>query len=184
MIDAGVSPAKHYEWLSPQRTHPHGGSYMFRTELFGPDIRGTDCTRKKVTSQILTKSVVEKKHYSIHPEWASTKLEYLSLETNMLTGSVPAELGKLTNLVNLRLSSNTFTGKVPSFGSWTNLTMLELQASGFEGPIPSSISLLKNLTELSELTCLNWPIGFYKTDNCTKSITINPRSFVVCEQPS
>ncbi|KAL3647161.1 hypothetical protein CASFOL_008129 [Castilleja foliolosa] len=110
---------------------------------------------------------------TIHPEWASTKLEYLSLETNMFTGSVPAELGKLTNLVNLILSTNnltnklpielknlkklnellssntfTFTGKVPSFGSWTNLTMLELQASGFEGPIPSSISLLKNLTEL------------------------------------
>ncbi|KAL3647160.1 hypothetical protein CASFOL_008128 [Castilleja foliolosa] len=33
--------------------------------LFGPEIRGTDCTRKKVTSQILTKSVVEKKHYSM-----------------------------------------------------------------------------------------------------------------------
>lgn len=24
-------------------------------------------------------------------------------------------------------------------------------------------------------------VGIYKTDNCTKSITINPESFVVCE---
>ncbi|KAL3643560.1 hypothetical protein CASFOL_014375 [Castilleja foliolosa] len=133
---------------------------------------------------------------TIPPEWASTKLEYLavavnrlsgpiprylgnittlvalSLETNMFTGAIPAELGKLTNLVililsannltnmlpielknlkqlvELRLSSNFFTGKVPSFDSWTNLQKLELQGCGFEGPIPSSLSLLKNLTEL------------------------------------
>ncbi|GFQ03190.1 probable LRR receptor-like serine/threonine-protein kinase at1g07650 [Phtheirospermum japonicum] len=86
---------------------------------------------------------------TIPPEWAYTKLEYLSLETNMFTGTVPAELGKLTNLVNLILSANNLTDKLPvELKNLKKLTELELQASGFEGPIPSSISVLRNLTEL------------------------------------
>ncbi|KAG5561041.1 hypothetical protein RHGRI_004154 [Rhododendron griersonianum] len=132
---------------------------------------------------------------SIPPEWTSTKLEFLglsvnrlsgtipkylgrmisltnlSLESNMFEGTVPAELGNLVNLHNLnsnnltgelpkellnnltnlrevRLSSNSFTGKLPSFQSWEQLRILELEASGFEGPIPFNISHLRNLTEL------------------------------------
>ncbi|KAF7151709.1 hypothetical protein RHSIM_Rhsim02G0088800 [Rhododendron simsii] len=110
---------------------------------------------------------------SIPPEWTSTKLEFLSLESNMFDGAVPVELGNLvklqyfnlnsnnltgelpmellnnlTNLQEVRLSSNNFTGKLPSFQSWEQLQILELEASGFEGPIPSNISLPSNLIEL------------------------------------
>ncbi|KAE9452787.1 hypothetical protein C3L33_15311, partial [Rhododendron williamsianum] len=66
----------------------------------------------------------------------------------MFEGAVPAELGNLVNLHYFRLSSNSFTGKLPSFQSWEQLQILELEASGFEGPIPHNISLLRNLTEL------------------------------------
>lgn len=38
-------------------------------------------------------------------------------------------------------------------------------------------SLRNNMFELADRL-----VGIYKTDNCTKSITINPGSFVVCEQ--
>ncbi|XP_030513204.1 structural maintenance of chromosomes protein 4 [Rhodamnia argentea] len=38
------------------------------------------------------------------------------------------------------------------------------------------ISLRNNMFELADRL-----VGIYKTDNCTKSITINPESFVVCE---
>ncbi|KAL8460746.1 hypothetical protein ACS0TY_032309 [Phlomoides rotata] len=96
----------------------------------------------------------------------------MSIESNQFNGSVPAELGNLTNLVNLilsannltgelplelnnlkglkevRLSSNKFRGKLPSFHSWRELEELELQATGFEGPIPSTISVSTNLNEL------------------------------------
>lgn len=40
-------------------------------------------------------------------------------------------------------------------------------------------SLRNNMFELADRL-----VGIYKTDNCTKSITINPGSFAVCEQPS
>ncbi|KAF2302937.1 hypothetical protein GH714_011379 [Hevea brasiliensis] len=110
---------------------------------------------------------------NIPSEWASTKLEFLSvsinrlmgkipsylgnittlralgIENNMFSGTVPPQLGNLVNLEILRISSNNFIGKIPSFiQSWKNLQKLEIQASGFEGPIPSSISTLNNLTEL------------------------------------
>ncbi|RVW59692.1 Structural maintenance of chromosomes protein 4 [Vitis vinifera] len=39
------------------------------------------------------------------------------------------------------------------------------------------ISLRNNMFELADRL-----VGIYKTDNCTKSITINPESFVVCEK--
>ncbi|KAM7268935.1 hypothetical protein ACFE04_011101 [Oxalis oulophora] len=39
------------------------------------------------------------------------------------------------------------------------------------------ISLRNNMFELADRL-----IGIYKTDNCTKSITVNPGSFVVCEK--
>ncbi|XP_010528339.1 PREDICTED: structural maintenance of chromosomes protein 4 [Tarenaya hassleriana] len=41
------------------------------------------------------------------------------------------------------------------------------------------ISLRNNMFELADRL-----VGIYKTDNCTKSITINPRSFAVCEKAS
>ncbi|KAK4772858.1 hypothetical protein SAY87_027877 [Trapa incisa] len=39
------------------------------------------------------------------------------------------------------------------------------------------ISLRNNMFELADRL-----VGIYKTDNCTKSITINPRSYVLCEK--
>lgn len=41
----------------------------------------------------------------------------------------------------------------------------------------ASCSLRNNMFELADRL-----VGIYKTDNCTKSITINPGSFVVCEK--
>ncbi|KAL6524854.1 hypothetical protein OROMI_030447 [Orobanche minor] len=51
---------------------------------------------------------------TIPKEWASTKLEVLSLENNMFNRQVPASLGKLVNLVILVLNTNNLTGSVPA----------------------------------------------------------------------
>ncbi|RVW29603.1 putative LRR receptor-like serine/threonine-protein kinase [Vitis vinifera] len=76
-------------------------------------------------------------------------LENLILNTNNLTGELPPALANLTKLTEFRISSNNFSGKIPNFiHSWKQLQKLEIQASGLEGPIPSSISVLTNLTEL------------------------------------
>ena len=44
--------------------------------------------------------------------WPS-QLEVLSLNGNQLTGTIPPELGSLTNLERLYLSDNQLTGPIP-----------------------------------------------------------------------
>nr|DAD37730.1 TPA_asm: hypothetical protein HUJ06_008371 [Nelumbo nucifera] len=82
-------------------------------------------------------------------------LEELVLEDNQLGGTLPPELGNLGRLRRFRIDGNSISGKIPNFiGNWTKLESLDMQGTSLEGPFPSTISLLKNLTEL-RVTDLN-----------------------------
>ena len=73
----------------------------------------------------------------------------LNLSYNELTGSIPPEIGNLTNLTHLQLNNNQLTGSIPSeIGNLTNLTYLGLSSNQLTGEIPSEIGNLTNLTHL------------------------------------
>ena len=73
----------------------------------------------------------------------------LHLRSNNLTGTIPNELAKLSNLIHLKLSGNQFTGQIPpELGRLTYLNGLSLGANQLTGPIPSELGNLTNLTEL------------------------------------
>jgi len=64
----------------------------------------------------------------------------LILSENQLTGSIPSEIGNLTNLTKLYLSDNQLTGSIPSeIGNLTNLTQNFLDNNQLTGQIPESI---------------------------------------------
>ena len=64
----------------------------------------------------------------------------LDLSNNQLTGSIPSEIGNLTNLTLLYLYENQLTGSIPSeIGNLTNLTYLKLSSNQLTGEIPESI---------------------------------------------
>ncbi len=75
--------------------------------------------------------------------------ETTTLILSDLTGEIPPEIGNLTNLIGLVLSSNQFIGEIPpEIGNLTNLTGLFLNNNQLTGRIPSEIGNLTNLTNL------------------------------------
>ena len=69
----------------------------------------------------------------------------LVLNNNSLSGSLPPELGNLTNLTTLYLFNNSLSGIIPSeLGNLTNLTSLGLSDNSLSGSIPAELGNLTN----------------------------------------
>nr|XP_011470945.1 PREDICTED: probable leucine-rich repeat receptor-like serine/threonine-protein kinase At3g14840 isoform X1 [Fragaria vesca subsp. vesca] len=83
-------------------------------------------------------------------QWASTKLEHLSVSVNNLpAGSIPSYLGNITTLQYLSLETNRFSGTVPpELGNLVNLETLVLSANNLTGELPMSLTKLTKLIEL------------------------------------
>ena len=78
-----------------------------------------------------------------------SNLQELNLTRNQLTGTIPAELGRLTNLTILALGGNQLTGTIPTWlGGLTTLEEVYLWGNPLTGQIPSQLASLTNLREL------------------------------------
>ena len=79
----------------------------------------------------------------------------LSLDNNLLTGRIPAELGQLTKLQVLRLAGNQLHGEIPSkLGELPDLTILTLAGGNqWTGCIPGRFRDVKH----NDLAQLNLP---------------------------
>ena len=75
-----------------------------------------------------------------------TNLRWLLLWENRLSGSIPAELGSLTNLRHMILSNNQLSGSIPAeLGGLTDLTQLRIGGNQLTGSIPPELGSLTNL---------------------------------------
>ena len=80
----------------------------------------------------------------------SGRVTELSLRDNRLNGTIPPEIGSLSNLSVLALGANRLSGEIPSeIGSLTNLKLLGLGGNELSGAIPDELAGLSNLTELN-----------------------------------
>ena len=78
-----------------------------------------------------------------------SELTVLNLHENSLTGSIPPELGSLSKVTYLRLSRNSLTGVIPSeLGGLSSVTYFNLAVNSLTGVIPSELGDLSNLRKL------------------------------------
>ena len=103
---------------------------------------------------------------------AQGKVTHLDLRFNNLTGKIPIEVAKLTELRVLDLSINNISGPIPQgIGHLTNLEKLDLAGNKILGAIPAELADLANLVDLSltsnELTgeFPTWTEGLHRLEN-------------------
>ena len=94
---------------------------------------------------------------SIPPELGNlTELIEIDFRNNDLGGSLPPELGNLSSLESLWLSGNKLSGPIPpELGNLANLTSLYLEGNKLSGQIPPE---LDNLTLLSTISLYGNPL--------------------------
>ncbi len=79
-----------------------------------------------------------------------TELIFLALTADSLTGGIPPEIGKLSKLKTLYLYRNGLTDPIPKeIGDLTNLVYLDLHSNDIGGAIPNEFGNLVNLQELN-----------------------------------
>ena len=78
-----------------------------------------------------------------------SNLSLLDLGSNGLGGTIPAELSNLTNLRTLHLVGNELSGSIPAWlGNFNNLQNLDFGHNPLGGTIPAELSKLTNLRTL------------------------------------
>ena len=87
---------------------------------------------------------------SIPPELGSlSNLTHLLLDNNQLTGSIPVELYNLSNLQFFWVHNNQLSGTIaPEIGNLSSLKFLHLDLNEFSGSIPPEMGNLSNLEQL------------------------------------
>lgn len=78
-----------------------------------------------------------------------TQITYIQFPGNPISGAIPTSFGNLIQLNTLDFSHDQLTGAIPtSLGNLTQLTYLSLQDNKLTGAIPTSIGSLTQLTDL------------------------------------
>jgi Leucine rich repeat len=73
----------------------------------------------------------------------------LAINDNLISGSIPRNIGKLTNLIALNLGQTSLGGNIPKeIGNIRKLQMLDLSESRMSGEIPSYLGNLTAMTKL------------------------------------
>ncbi|XP_010543034.1 PREDICTED: LRR receptor-like serine/threonine-protein kinase ERL1 [Tarenaya hassleriana] len=106
----------------------------------------------------------------------------LNLSNNMLSGVIPASVGKLKGLKILNVSFNNLTGNIPiSFGDIESLESMDLSHNMLSGKIPQSFSRLQQLTTLDlSNNKLQGPIPVYGQMSTMNDPTIYTNNSGLC----
>jgi hypothetical protein len=95
-----------------------------------------------------------------------TNLTSLELQGNHIAGEIPPEIGNLTNLTYFSLYNNHLSGEIPpEIGNLTNLTYLRLSDNQLTGEIPSEVCALIESNNLNMDNILGCEAGALYCNN-------------------
>lgn len=78
-----------------------------------------------------------------------SEVDEIQMYRNQLNGEIPSEIGQLNKLTILALDNNQLSGTIPTqIGNLNNLEILILNNNLLSGPIPAEVGDLNNLTDL------------------------------------
>ncbi|MCP4219151.1 MAG: hypothetical protein GY765_31235, partial [bacterium] len=86
--------------------------------------------------------------YGVTCDAGLTTVEHITLPSNDLSGTLPAEINSLTQLKTINLERNQLTGSIPDMTNLTALQLLSLRHNSMSGTIPASLNNLTGLTSL------------------------------------
>eukprot|EP00980_Cylindrotheca_fusiformis_P009969 scaffold2203_cov106-Cylindrotheca_fusiformis.AAC.3 len=112
------------------------------------DWYGIDCDENgSVTDLYLYDNVLSG---TLPPEIGNLQnARHIDMDSNNFEGSIPSEIGNLQQLLDLSLWGNSFSGTIPTeIGNLQQLTLLRLWDNLFSGTIPSEIGNLQQLAGL------------------------------------
>ncbi|MBC6472703.1 MAG: putative Ig domain-containing protein [Hormoscilla sp. GM102CHS1] len=141
--------------------------------------------------------------YRVNEYWhgvevVDSRVTIINLRENRLRGTLPSELGSLSNLESLSLLDNGLRGTLPSeLGSLSNLESLSLLDNGLRGTLPSELGSLSNLqhlilsknslrgtlpSELGDLSNLQW---LWLEENSLRGTlpALSPALLLILENP-
>ena len=116
-----------------------------------------------------------------------TNLIFLDLDYNALTGSLPTELYSLVGLTQLDLNDNRLTGNIRGVDSFPEMEFLQLHSNLFTGKVPFGIGAY---TEMNTFTLHNNSIvGIMPPSVCDLLSTANGGGNLTsliadCDQPN
>lgn len=85
----------------------------------------------------------------VRPKFNSGSMIFLDISHNMLSGTLPKEMGSMNTLFILNLGYNDISGSIPpEFGDMKNLNILDLSNNRLEGQIPQTLTGISMLTEI------------------------------------
>ncbi|XP_059664581.1 probable leucine-rich repeat receptor-like serine/threonine-protein kinase At3g14840 isoform X2 [Cornus florida] len=144
------TPLIHNNTVNCSCSYPNGECHVISISLQGQDLAGV--LPPSLAKLPYLKTIDLTRNYlsgTIPPEWASTKLEYLSVAVNCLSGPIPAYLGNIATLIYMSLEINRFSGMVPAeLGKLPNLVNLILSGNNLTGELRMELTNLTKLTEL------------------------------------
>lgn len=107
---------------------------------------------------------------TIPPELGNIPMLYgLVMNYNQLTGGIPSTFASLTQLTEFMAAGNKLSGPLPDFmGTWTNLQLLVIDDNAFTGPLPASFANLNPEWVILAANQLSGPLPDFLTTTWTK----------------